>query len=240
MYLLAESLDLLERIAPGVTEPLIEQSRSWTQVRTTFRAKDVYVRKFPAAPPGKFGISVAQPAQEKVLFDRCRHEGVEFRWSHPVAGVSTDSDGVTLEITGGEPVRARYVIASDGARSAVRSGLGIELDGTRSNTAFVIVDLAANVDDPGYNERAFHYQHPTVGGRNVLVVPFGGGLHVDLQCSDDDDVESLPARSETQRVGPRRGGSGLRSSAAVGDHVPVQPFGGHLLHGRQRPGAARR
>ena len=66
VYLYRESLDLLERIAPGVTQPLIDQSRSWTQVRTTFRAKDVYVRTFPAAPPGKFGISVAQPAQEKV------------------------------------------------------------------------------------------------------------------------------------------------------------------------------
>jgi len=191
VYLYRESLDLLERIAPGVTQPLIDQSRSWTQVRTTFRAKDVYVRKFPAAPPGKFGISVAQPAQEKVLFERCVREGVEFRWGHPVEGVSTDSDGVTLEIAGAEPVRAHYVIASDGARSAVRSGLGIELDGTRSKTAFIIVDLAANEDDPRYNERAFHYQHPAVGGRNVLVVPFGGGLRVDLQCSVDDDVESL-------------------------------------------------
>jgi len=191
VYLYRESLDLLERIAPGVTQPLIEQSRSWTQVRTTFRAKDVYVRKFPAAPPGKFGISVAQPAQEKVLFERCVREGVEFRWSHPVVGVSTDSDGVTLEIADADPVRARYVIASDGARSAVRSGLGIELDGTRSKTAFIIVDLAANEDDPSYDERAFHYQHPAVGGRNVLVVPFGGGLRVDLQCSVDDDVESL-------------------------------------------------
>ncbi|MGB8862133.1 MAG: FAD-dependent monooxygenase [Ilumatobacteraceae bacterium] len=191
VYLYRESLDLLERIAPGVTEPLIEQSRSWTKVRTTFRARDVYVRTFPAAPAGKFGISVAQPAQEKVLFERCLREGVEFRWSHQVEGVTTDRDGVTLQIAGGETVRAHYVVASDGARSAVRSGLGIELDGTRSNTAFIIVDLAANENDPKYNERAFHYQHPAVGGRNVLVVPFGGGLRVDLQCSAADDVDSL-------------------------------------------------
>jgi 3-(3-hydroxy-phenyl)propionate hydroxylase len=190
VFLYRESLDLLERIAPGVTAPLIEQSRSWTQVRTTFRSKDVYVRKFPAAPPGKFGISVAQPAQEQVLLERCRREGVEFRWSHPVEGVSTDRDGVTLQISGKGPVRAQYVLASDGARSAVRTGLGIEFEGSRSNTAFIIVDLAANENDPKYNERAFHYQHPAVGGRNVLVVPFGGGLRVDLQCSLDDDVEA--------------------------------------------------
>ncbi|MFZ4718741.1 MAG: FAD-dependent monooxygenase [Ilumatobacteraceae bacterium] len=190
VFLYRESLDLLERIAPGVTAPLIEQSRSWTQVRTTFRSKDVYVRKFPAAPPGKFGISVAQPAQEQVLLERCRREGVEFRWGHPVEGVSTDGDGVTLKISGKDPVRARYVLASDGARSAVRTGLGIEFEGSRSNTAFIIVDLAANENDPKYNERAFHYQHPAVGGRNVLVVPFGGGLRVDLQCSLDDDVEA--------------------------------------------------
>jgi 3-(3-hydroxy-phenyl)propionate hydroxylase len=203
VYLYRDTLDLLEGIAPGVTEPLIKQSCGWTQVRTTFRSKDVYVRKFPAAPPGKFGISVSQPAQEQVLFERCLREGVEFRWSHPVAAVSTDPVGVNLEITGVGEVRARYVVAADGARSAVRQGLGIEMEGSRSNTAFVIVDLAANMDDPAYNERAFHYQHPAVGGRNVLVVPFGGGLRIDLQCSDADNVESLqrePKLSEWVRA----------------------------------------
>ena len=139
-------------------------------MRTTFRpAKDMYVRKFPAAPPGKFGISVAQPAQEKVLFERCVREGVEFRWSHAVEGVSTDSDGVTLQITEAGHVRARYVVAADGARSAVRQRLGIEMEGTRSKTAFVIVDLAANMDDPAYNERAFHYQHPAVAVATCLL-----------------------------------------------------------------------
>jgi 3-(3-hydroxy-phenyl)propionate hydroxylase len=191
VYLYRDTLDLLEGIAAGVTEPLIKQSYGWTQVRTTFRAKDMYVRKFPAAAPGKFGISVAQPEQERVLFERCVREGVEFRWSHAVAAVATDPNGVTLQIAGADPVRARYVVAADGARSAVRQGVGIEMEGTRSNTAFVIVDLAANMDDPAYNERAFHYQHPAAGGRNVLVVPFGGGLRIDLQCSEDDDVESL-------------------------------------------------
>jgi 3-(3-hydroxy-phenyl)propionate hydroxylase len=203
VYLYRDTLDLLEGIAPGVTEPLIKQSYGWTQVRTTFRAKDMYVRKFPAAAPGKFGISVAQPAQERVLFERCLREGVEFRWGQAVAAVSTDSDGVTLQITGAGPVRARYVVAADGARSAVRQGLGIEMEGSRSNTSFVIVDLAANMDDPAYNERAFHYQHPSVGGRNVLVVPFGGGLRIDLQCSADDNVESLqrePQLSEWVRA----------------------------------------
>jgi 3-(3-hydroxy-phenyl)propionate hydroxylase len=203
VFLYRDSLDLLEGIAPGVTAPLIEQSYAWTQVRTTFRAKQMYVRKFPAAPPGKFGISVSQPAQERVLLDRCRREGVLFRWGHPVTGVSTDVDGATIEIDNGERVRARYVLAADGARSAVRSGLGIELEGGRSKTAFVIVDLAANVDHPNYRERAFHYQHPAVGGRNVLVVPFGGGLRIDLQCSEDDDVESLqrdPMLSEWVRA----------------------------------------
>jgi 3-(3-hydroxy-phenyl)propionate hydroxylase len=77
------------------------------------------------------------------------------------------------------------------------------MDGERSNTSFVIVDLAANMDEPSYSERAFHYQHPAVGGRNVLVVPFGGGLRIDLQCSHGDDVESMqhdPKLSEWVRA----------------------------------------
>jgi len=190
-FLYRESLDFLETIAPGVTQPLIAKSYGWTQLRTTFRGKDVYFRKFEAAAPGEHGIAVSQLDQERILMDRCRAEGVEFRWNHRVTDVTSDEHAVTLTFDGQQNVVARYVVAADGAGSAVRRAVGLTLDGERSNTAFVIVDLEANTENPSYRERAFHYQHPAVGGRNVLVAPFGGGLRVDLQCGEDDDVESF-------------------------------------------------
>ncbi|MEU7256680.1 FAD-dependent monooxygenase [Streptomyces rimosus] len=45
--------------------------------------------------------------------------------------------------------------------------------------------------DPLPQERAFHYLDPRTAGRNVLTVPFRGGLRVDVQCRPDDDPDAL-------------------------------------------------
>ncbi|KUJ36086.1 hypothetical protein ADK46_15840 [Streptomyces rimosus subsp. rimosus] len=54
-----------------------------------------------------------------------------------------------------------------------------------------MLDLA---DDPGHplpQERAYHYLDPRTAGRNVLTVPFRGGLRGDVQCRPDDDPDAL-------------------------------------------------
>ena len=84
---------------------------------------------------------------------------------------------------------ADYVVGADGARSAVRQAIGIELEGSRSPNSYVIVDVAEDAADPRPIERVFHYEHPAIGGRNVLLVPFAGGWRADLQCDAEDDPE---------------------------------------------------
>ncbi|MCZ1001623.1 FAD-dependent monooxygenase [Streptomyces mirabilis] len=62
--------------------------------------------------------------------------------------------------------------------------------GTRADGFHVVVDVA---DLPGAElplERVFHYEHPGVGGRSVMRVPFTGGFQVDLQCRNDDAQEA--------------------------------------------------
>ena len=200
-YLFRESLDFLEGIAPGVAKELVALSGQWGALRTTYRGKTVYTKTFVPAPPGAFGVSVQQPEQEKVLRKRCIEEGVQFRWSDGVTDAKTDSHGVTLTLESGNRLCALYVVAADGARSAVRSSLGgMDLEGERSETGFIIVDAEASDQfAPELNERAFHYNHPAVGGRNVLIVPFGGGLRIDLQCFPEDDIEQLQTPEELKK-----------------------------------------
>jgi 3-(3-hydroxy-phenyl)propionate hydroxylase len=186
-YVFRESMDFLERIAPGVTKPLIEQSGNWDTVVTTYGGREVYRRKFPPAPPGRFGISVAQAEQEKVLYKRCVEEGVEFRWDSRVVEVTTGPDQVEVVLSDETRLASSYLIAADGARSAVRSSLGIALDGGRSETAFVIVDLQEDPADPLPKTRVMHYRNPAVGGRNVMMVPFGDSWRLDLQCRPRDN-----------------------------------------------------
>jgi 3-(3-hydroxy-phenyl)propionate hydroxylase len=65
--------------------------------------------------------------------------------------------------------------------------MGIELEGDVNPTRFVVVDAAEDPEDPRKQERVYHFAHPAVGGRNVLMVPFAGGWRVDLQCLASDD-----------------------------------------------------
>jgi 3-(3-hydroxy-phenyl)propionate hydroxylase len=92
---------------------------------------------------------------------------------------------------GGGRLEADFAIGADGARSEVRTSLGIPLEGPRTENAFVIVDTAEDSAEPMPVERIFHYEHPAVGGRNVLLVPFAGHWRVDLQCYHDDDPDAF-------------------------------------------------
>ena len=68
----------------------------------------------------------------RFLEEKLRAEGVELRFGHEVTAVRQDDDGVTVTAsTAGGPVevKGRYVVAADGARSAVRRSLGIEFEG---------------------------------------------------------------------------------------------------------------
>src|SRR6266511_2482640 len=81
-------------------------------------------------------------ATERLLQDACKAAGVEFLWDAAVTGVAVTPDGVELTTAPGDRLQAPYVIGADGARSAVRREIGVTMEGSRSRTSFVIVDVA--------------------------------------------------------------------------------------------------
>jgi 3-(3-hydroxy-phenyl)propionate hydroxylase len=201
IYVHGESLRLLDAFLPGLGQRVAEAGLVWPTRRSTFRGKDVYVRTYPPLPPGSLPplTSLPQVETERILLTACREAGVRFRWGSPVTDVKTSPDDVVLTLASGERVHAPYVIAADGARSSVRSALGIPLEGTRSESPFVIVDIAELPDRPMQPERVFHYEHPAMDRRNVLLVPFAGGWRIDLQCREDDDAEALSSEQGVRR-----------------------------------------
>jgi 3-(3-hydroxy-phenyl)propionate hydroxylase len=68
------------------------------------------------------------------------------------------------------------------------------MEGGRSVNSYVVVDVAEDPSHPLKRERLFHYEHPAVGHRNVLLVPFVGGWRIDLQCEETDDPEHFSGR----------------------------------------------
>ena len=70
-----------------------------------------------------------------------RKLGADIRFGHEVTGVKQDSDSVTVTAKtpdGPVEVAGRYVIAADGARSAVRRSLGVEFEGFTYPELFLI------------------------------------------------------------------------------------------------------
>lgn len=196
-----ESLQLLEGWVAGLGRRVATGGLVWPTRRSTFRGRDVYVRTYPPPPPDRLppSTSLPQVETERILLEACRAAGVDFAWEALVTDVAGDPDGITVTTAGGGTWRAPYVIAADGARSGVRAALGIPMEGPRHEAPFVIVDVHEVTERPMPPERVFHYEHPGVDGRNVLLVPFAGGWRVDLQCREDDDPEEFSSYDGVQR-----------------------------------------
>jgi 3-(3-hydroxy-phenyl)propionate hydroxylase len=191
IYIHGATLKLLERIRPGLGWGFVKHGLVWPTRRTTYRGREVFAKSYKLPPPDVLPhfTSLPQVVAERVLMDACRETGVQFIWGEPIEKVAPGAEGVTLTAQSGHTWQAQYVIAADGARSTVRKQLGIEMEGSRSENTFIIVDVAEVDDSPLPLERVFHYEHPAVGGRNVLLVPFKGGWRADLECRQDDNPE---------------------------------------------------
>jgi len=190
IYVHGSTLRLLESMWPGLGERLAECGLVWPTRRTLWRGREVFCRTYRGTAPDGLPhfTSLPQTAVEALLLDACRKAEIEIVWASAVTGVEPGVDGVSLT-TASRRWLADYVVGADGARSTVRQAIGVEMEGSRSANSYVIVDVAEDGADPLPIERVFHYEHPSVGGRNVLLVPFAGGWRADLQCNEDDDPE---------------------------------------------------
>jgi 3-(3-hydroxy-phenyl)propionate hydroxylase len=204
LFVHGSSLDLLDVASPGLAGELIRHGVVWRTRRTTYRGRQVYARTYPPPAPGQRPpfISLRQVETERHLLAAAKQAGVEIEWGTPVSDVTAGPDQVTVH-AGARPWAAQYVIAADGARSAVRPGAGIELHGDRAAGFHVVVDIGDSDGPPERLERVFHYEHPALDGRNVLLVPFAGGFQVDLQCRDGDDPDQFATGEGVRRWLPR-------------------------------------
>jgi len=197
LVLALPTLRRFDAVLPGLAQAVVEAEarnmRGGSSFETFYQGKRVFGMRMPDRPKAKkLAVSLPQTVTEKIVYDAAVAHGVRFRWDSPVAGIETDAEGATITLASGEEIRSSYVIAADGARSAVRKALGIEMSGHTDATPFLIVDVDENPDAaaapmPGL----FHYGNPELDGRNVLRIPFSGGIRVDLQCLPTDDAEHL-------------------------------------------------
>jgi 2-polyprenyl-6-methoxyphenol hydroxylase-like FAD-dependent oxidoreductase len=86
-----------------------------------------------------YALPIPQLRMEQILAERAAELGIEVRREHEVVGLDQDAERVVLHVRGpdGElDLSARYVVAADGGRSAVRKACGIDFPGI-TETDFV-------------------------------------------------------------------------------------------------------
>ncbi|MGI8622116.1 MAG: FAD-dependent monooxygenase, partial [Solirubrobacteraceae bacterium] len=192
IYAHRASLELLERVHPDLGREIAADGLVWPAKRTFWRGREVFARTYP--PPAADRLppftSLPQTEMERHLVQACAATGVEVVRGARVEALIGGSAGVEVRTSTGETWTADYVVGADGAHSAIRRAVAIPMEGTQSESAFVVVDVTEDPERPTPPERIFHYQHPAVGRRNVMLVPFAGGWRADLQCRRGDD----PAR----------------------------------------------
>jgi 3-(3-hydroxy-phenyl)propionate hydroxylase len=119
-----------------------------------------------------------------------------------VVGLTPLADGVRLEVAcpdGAYAVEADWVIAADGARSALRKMLGLRPRGRVFEDRFLIADVRMKADLPA--ERRFWFDPPFHAGRSALLHRQAEGVwRIDLQLGPEADAEE---ERKPERLLPR-------------------------------------
>ncbi|WP_407564731.1 FAD-dependent monooxygenase [Streptomyces sp. 184] len=121
---------------------------------------------------GSYGArGVPQSRTEGMLAGRAAETGAQIRRAVEVTGLAQDDTGVTLRATGADgadagPLRARYVVGCDGARSVVRKAAGIGFPGTEPGIELRFADIAGVQLRPRFSGER-------VPGGMVMVLPLG-------------------------------------------------------------------
>ncbi|MEV5435719.1 FAD-dependent oxidoreductase [Streptomyces sp. NPDC052682] len=110
---------------------------------------------------------VPQWRTQEILYARLTELGGRLAFGREVVSLTQDEDGVTAHLASGGRVHARYAVAADGGRSAVRRALGIGMTGQTVDPAPMLV---ADVRITGLDRDHWHIFPPADGTDGFLAV----------------------------------------------------------------------
>src|SRR5207249_1464144 len=90
-----------------------------------------------------------------------------------VTGFTQDDTGVDVQLSGGEPLRAEYLVGCDGGRSLIRKAAGIAFPGWEPTRSTLIAEVEMTDEPPRGNRRdatGVHGVHRMEDGGTVRVI----------------------------------------------------------------------
>jgi 3-(3-hydroxy-phenyl)propionate hydroxylase len=187
------SLEILDRA--GVGEAFASKGLPWSKGKTFHRDKLVFRLDLPHGPDDRHApfINLQQCFTEQFLIDALKERAnVDLRWGHRVTTVTQSNDCVTVETEDrGEcySLRASWLVAADGARSVVRTSLGLSMKGTSYEGRYLISDI--EVEGASWPvERHVWFDAPANPGSTVILhVQPDGIWRIDMQLHEHEDPE---------------------------------------------------
>src|SRR5688500_20199142 len=143
----ARTLEIYEQI--NLADPLVDQGQSAKGVRLLEGGEARVEVPLSTLGEGKspypFLLIVEQSKHEHLLYDFLRAHGHDVRWQTTLSDFSQDDAwvaGTIVDKNGKKQmVQAQYLVACDGAKSSVRSSLGLTFEGSTLERLFYVADV---------------------------------------------------------------------------------------------------
>jgi len=179
----------------GAIGPFLERSLGWTLGRSFFRGQQVLEFAMPDSANEKFRpmYNLQQQYIEAFLWEAvARSPLIESRWQTEVTGLEQEPGMVRLtaaDPNGSYSLPASWVIAADGARSAIRRLCGLRLKGDNHEGRYVIADVQMRHDYPTIR-RALFDPSCRPGGTVLIHRQPHDIWRIDYQLDDAEDTQN--------------------------------------------------
>lgn len=197
------SLEILDRL--GVGRKCVDKGVVWKVGRTLHREREIWNFDLQPDPGHKMPafVNLQQYYVEEYLVSRAQDFPglIDLRWKNKVTALDRTCH-VTLTVEtpdGSYRLETDHLVACDGARSDIRTRMGLDFDGELFEERFLIADIVMQSDFPA--ERRFWFEPEFHPGQSALLHKQPDNIYrIDLQLGWDADPE---AERQLDRVVPR-------------------------------------
>src|SRR5215217_2545938 len=133
--LLSRTIEVLDQ--RGVADRFLSEGQV-VEVWGEFGGVQMGISDFPTRH--NYVLALWQNHIERILADWVDELAVTIYRGRVVTGIAQDDTGVDVELSGGESLRAEYLVGCDGGRSLIRKEAGIDFPGWNPTTSALIAE----------------------------------------------------------------------------------------------------
>jgi len=191
------SFETLQQL--GLIDPFLTKGLGWTHGRCYYGSQMIYRLEMPHSDQERFlpMYNLQQQYIEQFLADKIAEypDLIDMRWQSEVMGIDSTPNDVTLTVKtpeGEYKLKADYLLAADGGKSAVRKMLDLRMNGENLPGNYVIADLRMDHDFP--TERRSFFESEANPDATILIHKEPDDIwRVDWQILDGEDPEEAIA-----------------------------------------------